>query len=364
MRRLVSLGLSVLCAAVGTWFAPTAAAASGLPPVYATQVIGHSARGRPIVAYHLGTPGAAIRAVIVGQMHGDEKAGVRIAQTIIASRPVQGVDLWVIPTMNPDGNAAGTRQNAHGVDLNRNWPNRWTALSWPFYSGRAPLSEPETRAMYRFLKRVKPTRLISIHQPLDGVDSTDGGARDRRFQHRLATRLELPTKAFTCGGACLGTMTGWLTAHQSGAAITVELPQHPSRQLLARAPGAILSSLGARADTVSAHNPVVGISDVVLADQSITLVGIAGDRDKGTAASQIEITVDDLVVYAGTAAVQRDSASAARHLVGSRHGFRVTLAVESGDHVVCVSTRNVRWGTVDGRRQCVTAVVPAIRELA
>ncbi len=155
-------------------------------------------------------------------------------------------------------------------------------------------------------------------------------------------------------------MTGWVTAHQPGAAITVELPLHPSREAFARAPGAILSSLGARTDTAAAHNPVVSFGAPVIEDQSVTLVGIAGDRDRGTASSGIEVTVDDTVAYTGSADVQRKSASAAQHLVGSRHGFRVTLAVEPGDHVVCVSTKNVKWGTVDDRRQCAAVTVPAI----
>ena len=56
-------------------------------------------------------------------MHGDEHAGVTVADSIIHGKvSVEGINLWVIPTMNPDGNAAHTRQNAHEVDLNRNWP--------------------------------------------------------------------------------------------------------------------------------------------------------------------------------------------------------------------------------------------------
>jgi hypothetical protein len=36
-----------------------------------------------------------------------------------------GTQLWVIPTVDPDGQRARTRKNAHGVDLNRNFPYRW-----------------------------------------------------------------------------------------------------------------------------------------------------------------------------------------------------------------------------------------------
>ena len=100
--------------------------------------------------------------------------------------------------MNPDGYAAHRRQNAHRVDLNRNWPHRWTNLTGMYYSGTGPRSEPETRAMLAFLRGLRPKYVVSIHQPLYGVDTTDGGALDRAFRNRLARGLGLPLKPFRC----------------------------------------------------------------------------------------------------------------------------------------------------------------------
>ncbi len=171
---------------------------------------------RPITAYELGDPHATYRAVVLGSMHGYyERAGETVTRALrTASIPV-GLDLWVIDTLNPDGDALGQRTNAHGVDLNRNWPNLWIPISRAgctafdcHYSGPRALSEPETVAMYAFLNRVKPNRLVSMHQPLDGVDTTDGGATDTAFRNALAHNLNLPLKAFTCYSVCHGSMTG------------------------------------------------------------------------------------------------------------------------------------------------------------
>lgn len=237
-----ALCTSVALGAVVVAAQPTSARAAS-PTVIDKLVIGHSVAGRRIVAYHLGNPHSRIKAVVLGQMHGDEHAGVVVARSIIHGRPITGINLWVIPTMNPDGDARHRRKNRHGVDLNRNWPTRWAHLHGQYYSGRKPLSEPETRAMWRFLRSVRPTYLVSLHQPLDGVDTTDGGARNHAFRNRLARNLHLTKKPFRCWSVCHGSMTRWVTKHQSGAAITVEFPAHPkSKALRHRAPKGIIAA--------------------------------------------------------------------------------------------------------------------------
>lgn len=250
-RRFGILGFGVLVLAVlGLAAAGTEAAlASGrsipLSPVLARRVIGYSVQHRPIVAYHLGDPYASRTALVVGQMHGDEPAGVTVASTLVrGSIPVGDLNLWVVPTMNPDGSAARTRQNAHHVDLNRNWPDHWQRLTGMYYSGPRPLSEPETRAMYRFILRIRPHYIVSLHQPLDGVDTTDGAGLDPAFHRRLVRDLGLPGKAFRCWGFCHGSMTGWLTDRRLGIAETVEFGAHPAQgYLTGRAPRGIVAAL-------------------------------------------------------------------------------------------------------------------------
>ena len=222
-----------------------AAATAGHPAVIGKRVIGHSVKGRPIVAWHLGQPGrpGVERVLLIATMHGNEGAPRQILRTLRDGRPVRGVDLWVVPTYNPDGLARGTRKNAHGVDLNRNYPFHWADLDGTYESGPKPASEPETRAMMGFLRSVHPKWILSFHQPLHGVD-TD--TKRPRFAKRVARALNLPAKSFTCGGVCHGTMTGWYNSHFKGNALTVEYGAHPGRhQMRVVAPRQVLSIFGA-----------------------------------------------------------------------------------------------------------------------
>ena len=137
--------------------------------------IGHSVRGRPIVAYERGDRSAPAT-LVVGVIHGTEPAGLAVISRLRRMPLPPHVHLWLVPTVNPDGLAAGTRQNAHGVDLNRNWPVAWARNGRPWdgaYSGPRPLSEPENRAMRAFILRIRSKLTIWYHQPLDEVYGSD-----------------------------------------------------------------------------------------------------------------------------------------------------------------------------------------------
>ena len=153
-------------------------------------VLGRSVDGRPITAVETGDPDAQRKTLVVGCIHGNEPAGIAIAKRLISTGPPAETDLWIVTNLNPDGAAAGTRGNAHGVDLNRNFPWQWHRLSGIHYSGPRSLSERETRIVYRLIKRVRPSVSIWFHQPLGLVDDSTGNrSLERRFARAAGLRL-------------------------------------------------------------------------------------------------------------------------------------------------------------------------------
>jgi murein peptide amidase A len=215
----------------------------GRPAVVSRRIIGYSVNSHPIRAYELGTRRAAVTVVALGAIHGNETGGTVALADLRDGAPVKGVHLWVIPRANPDGVLRDDRHNAHGVDLNRNFPTRWAPLTGYYYSGPRPSSEPETRALKRFLNRVDPDYVVSFHSPFHSVDVH--GSKDRRFARRLAHDLNLPIQSFSCSGKCHGTLSQWFNAHHPGACVTVELGATPSwRYLHVRAPRGLLRAMG------------------------------------------------------------------------------------------------------------------------
>jgi deazaflavin-dependent oxidoreductase (nitroreductase family) len=144
-------------------------------------VVGTSAGGRDLVAVHRWADGATRTTLVIGSMHGDEPAGTRVVRRLRSAPVPPGADLWLLPTVNPDGAAAGRRTNDQGVDLNRNFPRHWVEAGegTATWSGPTPASEPETRAVQALLRQVRPRTVVVLHQPLFGVlpgEVDDAGA--------------------------------------------------------------------------------------------------------------------------------------------------------------------------------------------
>lgn len=202
--------------------------ATAVPP--RTTVLGESVRGRPIRARRVGNPEAPLRALVVGCIHGNEDDGIGIARRLRDWAPPRGICLYTVATMNPDGNARVPgndraldlrgRNNANGVNLNRNFPGgRRTGTPGSVdYSGPRNLSEPESRTLHRFLRRVEPHVLVVYHQHMDVVDYC-GGDREvqRRYAHDVGQRFTQLTRY-------PGSMATWYHRYAPRATVmTVEL---------------------------------------------------------------------------------------------------------------------------------------------
>jgi murein peptide amidase A len=184
--------------------------------------LGRSVGGRRIGAVVLGPADAPAPVLVVGCIHGNEPAGIAVADRIAHDRISPRSSIWIVRDLNPDGVAADTRQNAHGVDLNRNFPYAWRslgALGDQQYSGPFPLSEPESRIASALVLRVRPRITIWFHQP-EGVTDISGG--DIRVQRRFATLSGLALRRLP---RYPGSATGWQDHRLPGTtAFVVELP--------------------------------------------------------------------------------------------------------------------------------------------
>jgi len=184
--------------------------------------IGYSVRHRSIEAVEIGDPPQPRRMLVVGCIHGTEPAGIAVARRLIRLAHPPSTTLWVIPDLNPDGVAADTRQNADGVDLNRNFPWHWRPLDTSGglqYSGPKPLSEPESQAAVHLILRVRPQITIWFHQPQTLVDLSGG---DPRVERRFAQLVGLPLRELT---RYPGSAASWSNARLPGStAFVVELP--------------------------------------------------------------------------------------------------------------------------------------------
>lgn len=191
---------------------------------------GRSVLNEALIVHRRGTVGAP-RVLVVGTIHGDEPAGLEVTAILRTIRIEEPIDLWIVDTLNPDGLAARTRQNANQVDLNRNFPRRWEPIGklgyWQ-YAGPSAGSEPETKAMSRLGQLINPQLTIWYHQ--DYFRITPGSGRDGQIRESYANLVNLPLLTIA-GGSYSGTANIWARSVSSndGVSMTVEFGPSPLR---------------------------------------------------------------------------------------------------------------------------------------
>jgi protein MpaA len=187
-----------------------------------SEVIGRSIRGRPIRLVESGNPRRKRSVLVVGCIHGTETAGVAVTRRLIQARPSATAHIWIVNFVNPDGAAVGSRVNARGVDLNRNFPWRWRPIGSHGdlqYSGPRPASEPETRLAMRMVDRIRPSVTVWFHQPVDIVRAYGQSVPAAR---RFARLVGLPFRLLRW---LSGSASNWQNHRfRHAASFVVELP--------------------------------------------------------------------------------------------------------------------------------------------
>ena len=170
------------------------------------RIVGSSVQRRPIMCLELGD-GSDVT-YIMSTIHGNEAAGTPLVRRLswyLREHPamLDGRKVVLMAVANPDGMVNGSRYNAKGVDLNRNFEaaNRINTKQ----TGLLPLSEPEAVIIKRLIQEYKPDRIVSIHQPLSCIDY-DGPAR--MLADRMGQYCALPVKKLGARPGSLGSYAG------------------------------------------------------------------------------------------------------------------------------------------------------------
>ena len=191
------------------------------------KVIGHSLAGRPIALHQSGDPKWSGELLVFGCIHGDECAasGIEPVSALSAGCPDPSADIYMLANLDPDGTTAGSRLNARGVDLNRNFPSQWQRIGRPFspqYSGSRPFSEPETRLAAQVIRSVRPAATIWFHQYRGERPFVRAWGQSMAGGQKFADLARMPLRAMRWPA---GTGPNWQNHNFRGAAFVVELPR-------------------------------------------------------------------------------------------------------------------------------------------
>ena len=192
--------------------------------------VGRSVKGRTIYMRDVRPQAPRLRVLVIGGMHGDElsSASVALHWIRLARGDNEPIHWRFIPALNPDGlfDKPARRVNAHGVDLNRNFPTpnwerdavyywekrtRKDPRRWP---GTQPLSEPESRFLHDEMQRFQPNLIVSIHAPYGLLDFDGPATPPRRLGRLFLDQV----------GVFPGSLGNYGGVHKGMPVVTIELP--------------------------------------------------------------------------------------------------------------------------------------------
>ncbi|HEX8269833.1 MAG TPA: M14 metallopeptidase family protein [Flavobacterium sp.] len=133
---------------------------------FAVSVIGRSVEDKPI--YRVDAGHGPTKLLLWSQMHGNESTATKALcdlfkllsdESEIAAKLLGSFTFCIIPILNPDGAQRYTRENAAGVDLNRDFTD---------------LSQPESRALVAARVEFEPNYCYNLHdqRTIFGVDDS------------------------------------------------------------------------------------------------------------------------------------------------------------------------------------------------
>ncbi len=160
-------------------------------------------------------------------IHGDEYPSGSVARSWMERlTTIEPRNNWrIVPILNPDGVKKHTRMNAHGIDINRNFPtNDWVADAVKYwtektkkdrrrYPGETGGSEPETKCAMAHIEDFAPNLVLSIHTPYGVLDFDGPGIKFPSFS-------AIPWRSL---GNYPGSLGRFLWVDRSKPTLTIEL---------------------------------------------------------------------------------------------------------------------------------------------
>ena len=213
--------------------------------------IRNSVKGDPLIWTTFGDENKnhATTLVLCG-VHGDEITPNKFCFDIIFhlqrySELYKNQFIIVAPFVSPDSffSTKQTRTNAHGVDVNRNFPTKdWDQDALKLWKnkyggdlrrfpGKKALSEPEVIFQVNLIKRYRPDKILSVHAPLTLIDF-DGPIGEKGESNNLLLQMSKSANGYAVRDYPFfpGSLGNWAGNELGIPTFTLELPSSDNRR--------------------------------------------------------------------------------------------------------------------------------------